>query len=132
MGPGQQVFNEFLQEPGLIPQRFKGPNGFICRIFCHLAGIFQGKDGDIRRFIVFKVAADGLSKQGFVADDIEDIVGDLEGQAHVGGVFIEGLSDGRLGIGNDGCHIDGRFEDDACLRTMEKFHPFPADVHRTV
>ena len=126
------MFDEFLQEPGLVAQRFKGPNGLIGRILCHLAGVFQGKDGDIRRLIVFQVAADGFAKQSFVADDIEDIVGNLKGQAHVGRIFIESLADSRFGIGNDGRHIDGRFEDDPGLRTMQQFHPFPTDVHLAV
>ena len=81
---------------------------------------------------VLEAVLNAGKKLVIIADDIEDIVGDLEGQAHVRRIGFQGLPLLRRRIGDDGCHVDGRLEDDARLGTVQDFHAFPADGHVAV
>ena len=81
---------------------------------------------------VLEAVLNAGKKLVIIADDIEDIVGDLEGQAHVRRIGFQGLPLLRRRIGDDGCHVDGRLEDDARLGTVQEFHAFPADGHVAV
>ena len=126
------MFDEGLEEPGRISQRLQGRDGFLCGFSGHAPRFVEGKDSHIRRLVVAQVAADGLTKHLLIADDVEDVISNLEGQAHIEGIVIEGLTLLGRGIGQDSCHFDGRLEDDARLGAVQKFHPFPADSHLTV
>ncbi len=72
------------------PSRFGSGRG--------IGGLQQANHGE-RELLLLEVGAQALAGQSFLAPDVEDVVGDLEGDAQVAAVAVQCLGRGLVGPG---------------------------------
>jgi len=86
-------------------------------------GAVEPKQGNESSFTGVGVLLDLLADQGGIALDIEDIVGDLEGEAEVVGVITQGEVEFAMGLAQHRARLTGEGEQSAGLHLLQPGDP---------